>query len=190
MDTEKTLSPQESLSLIAEAITKTKEDIKQYHFVFSLWGWLLSIASLSFFLFHKYTDLKYYFFPFPLLAATGMITTVIWYTRRRPSQTETYGTFFLSRMWLVLAICFVTVVFINTSQNLPPFTYTMLLAGIGTLVSGMIMKFRPLIFGGILFLCGSVASIYVDYDYKALLQGMTYILGLLIPGYMLKYSKH
>ncbi|HXA01158.1 MAG TPA: hypothetical protein VNW99_04165 [Cytophagaceae bacterium] len=188
MNTEKTLSPQESLNIIADTIALTKENIKENSFCFLLWGWLLTISSFSFFLLHQYTSFEYYFLPFPVLVAIGIITTVVWYLKKTSSKTETYGTFFLSRMWLVLGICFITVVFINVSQKLPPFTYTLLIAGIGALVSGLVMKFKPLSVGGILFLCAAITSIYILDDYKVLLQGVAIITGFLIPGYMLKYS--
>jgi len=92
-------------------------------------------------------------------------------------------------MWLVLGICFITVVFINVSQNLIPVTYTLLVAGIGTLVSGLVLKFNPLIFGGTLFLISAVLSIYIPIEYRMLFHGVIIIAGYLIPGYLLKYSK-
>lgn len=187
---ENPLSPQESLSVIAEAITKTKENIKDNSFPFLLWGWLIAVASFSFFLLHQYTTFQYYFLPFPVLATAGIIITVIWYSKQKSaSPTETYINHFLSRLWLVIGISFIAVVFINVSQNLPPFTYTLIVAAIGTLVSGLVMKFTPLTAGGILFLISAFTSIYISDDYKVLLHGVAIVAGYLIPGYLLKKEK-
>jgi hypothetical protein len=187
---ENPLSPQESLSVIANAITKTKENIKDNSFPFLLWGWLIAIANFSFFILHQYTTFQYYFIPFPVLATAGIIITVTWYSKQKSaSPTETYINHFLSRLWLVLGICFIAVVFINVSQNLPPFTYTLIVAAIGTLVSGLVMKFTPLTAGGILFLISALISIYISDDYKVLLHGVSIVAGYLIPGYLLKNEK-
>lgn len=188
---DKPLSPQESLSLIAEAISKTKDNIKENSFPFLLWGWLIAVASFSYFLLQQYTSFRFYFIPFPVFVAVGMITTVIWYLKQKStSATESYLNYFLSRMWLVLGINFLAVVFISVSQNLTPFTYTLILAAIGTLVSGLVMKFTPLTIGGVIFLVSALTCIYIPDDYKVLLHGAAIVSGYLIPGYLLKNEKH
>jgi hypothetical protein len=186
---EKSLSPEESLQLISDAIAMTRENIRQNSFPFLLWGWLISLASFSFFILHQYSSFHYYFLPFPVLAITGVITTIIYYRQKVSASTVSYLNNFLYKMWLVLGISFFTVVFINVSQNKPPFTYTLIIAAIGTLASGLIMKFRPLIIGGILFFIAAIASIYVADEYKVLLNGIAIIFGYLIPGYLLKSAK-
>ena len=185
---EKDLSPQESLQLITDAIRSTKENIKENSFPFLLWGWLIASASFSFFLLHQYTSFQYYFLPFPILAIAGVIVTIIYYKHRNASSTITHLTNFLSKMWIALGISFFAVVFINVSQNHVPFTYTLLIAAIGTLASGLVMRFNPLVIGGILFFIASIASIYVADEYKVLLHGVAIVFGYLIPGYLLKSS--
>jgi hypothetical protein len=189
MDTEKILSPQESLTVIADTITRTKENIRENSFCFLLWGWLIAAASFMEYFLHHFTTIRFYFIPFPVLAATGIITTIIYFKRKNNSSSLTYIMYFINKMWIVLGICFIMVVFINVSQGKLPFTYTLLIAGIGTLVSGWVMKFRPLITGGILFLIATILSIYLAYEYQPLLNGFAVIAGYLIPGYFLKNSK-
>jgi hypothetical protein len=186
---EETLSPRESLELIAEAIAKTKEDLQGNSFGFLLWGWLIAVASFSFFLLRQYTAFEFYFIPFPVVAAIGLISTAIWLRRRNTRTTLSYTTYFLNKLWVVLGVCFLMVVFINVSQGKVPFTYTLIIAGIGTLVSGWVMRFRPLVIGGILLLVASVLSVYVVEAYKPLLHGISIVAGFLVPGYLLKKAK-
>jgi uncharacterized membrane protein len=186
MDTEKPLSAQDSLSVIMDAITRTEENIRENSFYFLLWGWIVSIASFSFFLLQQYTAFPYFFLPFPVLGSIGFIITIVYYLRKKSSTTQTYFSYFLSRLWAVLAICFIAVVFINVSRRLPPFTDTLVIACIGTFVSGWVMKFQPLIFGGIVFLISAIVSIYIPDEYKVLLHGVAIVIGYLIPGYLLK----
>ncbi|HXB11837.1 MAG TPA: hypothetical protein VNZ45_07620 [Bacteroidia bacterium] len=189
METEQSLSAKESLELISDVISKTKDNIKENSYCFILWGWLISSASILYFVISKFTDFQYSFLPFPLLAGIGIILTVRYYLKHKSTNTETYFSYFLYRLWLVLGICFMAVVFINVSQKLPPFTYTMLICGIGTFVSGLVLRFTPLTLGGILFLASAVLTIYVPTEYKVLVQGLVIIPGYLIPGYLLKYSR-
>lgn len=189
MEEEKTLTPLESMEVIVRAISRTKNDIKANSFYFLLWGWLIAFASFAFFVLSVFFDVFLHFIPFPILGTVGAIVSIIHYRRRRIVATESYVSHFLKCMWAVIGVSFLIVVFINVSRGQPPFTYTLLLAGIGTLVSGWVMKFKPLVFGGILFLVSCVASVYVASEYKALLQGIAVVAGYLVPGYLLKSAE-
>jgi hypothetical protein len=189
MDTaENKLTPSDSLKLITEVISKTRGNIKAQSFCFLLWGWLIAVASILFYVLHQFTNFKLFFLPFPLLVIPGIIITLIYY-RRNSHLSETYLTGFLKQLWLVLAISFITVVLISLLEQYPPFMFTLVIGGIGTLVSGLIMRFKPLIVGGALFLLIAVGSVFVNDGVKPLLQGIALITGYLIPGYLLKYSK-
>lgn len=188
--TEKTLSPLESIGIITDAISRTRENIRENSFGFLVWGWFIAIASFMFFALHQYTSFNYYFLPFPVLGLTALIVTVMHRKRHKAVSTQTYISYFLGKMWAVLGACFIIVVFINVSQGLPPFTYTLLIAGIGTFISGWVMKFKPLMAGGIIFLASAIASVYVPGDYKVLLHGIAVVAGYLVPGYLLKKVKH
>ena len=185
---ERQLTPQESLNLITDAIQRTKENIRENSFPFLLWGWLISIASFSFFLLHAYTSFQYYFLPFPVLGVVGIFTTVVYFRQRNSASTVSHLTGFLAKMWISLGISFFAVVFINVSQNHLPFTYTLIIAAIGTLASGFVMKFNPLIIGGVLFFIAAISSVYIADAYKPLLHGSAIVFGYLIPGYLLKAS--
>ena len=184
---ENRLSPDESLSLITNVILKTKEKINHNSFPLILWGWLIAIASFSFFFLQNFKVSRFYFIPFPILVITGIVVTCIWYRKQKNiSATETYLNYFLNRMWLVLGFCFITVVFINVAHGSVPFTYTLILAAIGTLASGLTIDFKPLIIGGILFLCAAIITSYLPDVYKALVHGVAIVGGYIIPGYLLK----
>jgi hypothetical protein len=163
--------------------------IRENSFGFLLWGWLIALASIAYFVLQQYTTFQYYFIPFPVLAAIGIIATIIFLRRKNNKTSFTYPTDFINKMWIVLGLCFILVVFINVSQGRVPFTYTLIIAGIGTLISGWVMKFKPLIIGGVLFLISAIASVYIPDEYKSLLHGIAIIGGYLIPGYALNKSK-
>jgi hypothetical protein len=185
---EKYLSPHEGLQLIANAIAVTKTNIRQNSFSFLLWGWLVAVASFLFFFLQHYTSTRLFFLPFPILTFCGIVMTLVYYRQKVATSTVTYLNDFLYKMWLVLGLSFFAVVLINVSQHHVPFTYTLLIAAIGTAASGLVMKFKPLIMGGVLFFIASIITVYVPDDYKVLVHGIAFILGYIIPGYLLKFS--
>ena len=183
------LSPGESLAFIQGVIARTKGHYRDNSFYFLLWGWLIAVAGALFFVLHEYTKTTYYFLPFPVLAATGIVTSGIHY-RKHHKPAETYTDFFFTRLWLVVGIGFIVTVAVAVSQRLSPLLFTIVIAGIGTLVSGLILQFRPLIAGGVLFFAAAIAGIFIPDGYRPLLLTVAIVLGYLIPGYQLKGRQH
>jgi hypothetical protein len=189
MEQEQTLNPKESLELITDIINKTKENINQHSFIFLLWGWSLTIASICRFILAYFIGYKYAFLPFPVLSAFSIIMTVLFYTRKKITTTETYLSFFIKKLWLGIIVGMVLAVFACVSQKIQPSTFTLILGGIGTLITGLVLKFRPLQIGGMLILISSIVCCFIVDDYKFLMVGLAIIPGYLIPGYLLKKVK-
>jgi hypothetical protein len=188
MPSEKVLDPAESLRIISDAILRTRENIKQNSYPFLLWGWLVASASFLFYVLGHLLSFRYYFLPFPVFAAFGILSTILYYRKRIMPATQTYLQFFLSRLWMILGLSFFLTVFVSIQLHLVPFTYTLIIAGIGTLVSGLTMKFTPLIWGGILFFFASIVCVFIPDEFKVLVHGFAIIAGYIIPGYLLRAS--
>ena len=65
--------------------------------------------------------------------------------------------------------------------------YILLLAGFPTFLSGFIIRFKPLIFGGICFWIVALLVNFAGPDLAPLGTPVAMLLGYLIPGYMLKH---
>ena len=189
MDQEQFLTPGQGLTLISRVISRTRDNIREHSFIFLLWGWLLAIASLGWFVLQTLTSVTYYFIPFPVLSAVGLIVSFVYYRKHIAAKTETYLNYFIRSLWMVLALGFVVTVFVSVSQEVRPFSYTLILGGIGTMVTGLTMKFRPLFFGGIFFMICAIVCIFLPVEYKVLVHGTAIIFGYLVPGYLLRNSK-
>lgn len=185
---EPVLTPAESLQLIAGVMADTRNSVRPWRFVFLLWGWLIMAASLLFFVLKEYTDFRIYFLPFPLLVATGILFTIRHF-RKQQYNSEGYADHYVKQLWMVLGLAFMIVVLVSVIRQVPPFTYTMVIGGIGTLVTGRLLRFRPLMIGGIFFLTLAVSSAFVTDAYKPLLQAAAVLIGYLLPGYLLKTKK-
>ena len=189
MEQEETLNPKESLALIMETISKTKENINHYSFIFLLWGWFLAMASIIRFLLTEFTQFKYAYLPFPIFSAIAIIASIVFYTRERPINAETHLSFFLKRLWIGVTLGMVLLVFACVTQRIQPSTFTLILGGVATLITGLVLNFKPLQIGAIILLISSVICCFIPDHYKYLMVGVSIIPGYLIPGYLLKNTK-
>lgn len=185
---ESVLSPAESLQLIAGVMADTRHTVRPWKFVFLLWGWLIMIASLFFFVLKELTDFPAFFLPFPLLVATGILITIRHFRKHRYNS-EGYADHYVKQLWTILGIAFGVVVMVSLIRQVPPFTYTMVIGGIGTLLTGRLIRFRPLVAGGVLFLGLAVASVFTPDAFKPLMQAAAVLGGYLLPGYLLGDQK-
>jgi hypothetical protein len=96
---------------------------------------------------------------------------------------------FIEYLWWSTAASFVIATIICFRLRIEPPVLMLLIAGIATTTTGLVIKFKPLIIGGMSFFIFSIATTFVTNEYLALLVGAAIICGYLIPGYFLKAAK-
>jgi hypothetical protein len=179
------------LDLIYEMIENSKMQIKENAFFYLLWGWLVLIASLTHFFLWK-LGVFYSFLAWPVIMTIGMIVSVIAGIRMGKkagyrSHIDTaviylwYGFFFTIVVLLAFAL----------AGKIPWEISNVLIIsmyGLGTFVSGGILRFRPLIIGGICCWLIALCGFFVPGEYTLLLISGSIIISYLIPGYLLKKS--
>ena len=180
----------ENLAIISNAIQNVKANIKGQSFYYLLWGWLVTIASLFQYLVLSFSNYEHSYLPWVILMPLGAIITII-YSRNDRKQTgyETFLDAFLKHLWIIIGISFILVLFISFALKIHPTILTLFLAGIGTSVSGLSIRFRPLIVGGALLFIFSIFSIFFDDSLKLLVNAIAIMMGYLLPAYLLKRSK-
>ena len=183
---EKEMTGEESLSIISEMINKTKVNISQGSFHLLFWGWVIFVCSLSDYLLTKFTGFEHPYYVW-LLVIPGIFVSMIYgFTTGRKALVHTYADGLYMWTWLGFLIAFV-VLFIIQSKRLDVVApYILMLAGFPTFVSGFILKFRPLVFGGICFWIIAVIVSFSGPSIAPLGMPVAVIAGYLIPGYMLK----
>jgi hypothetical protein len=186
MDTEKVLSPQESLQLIANVVASTKENYKNQSVFFILWGILVAAASFAQYALINFSDFRPSALPWMILMPIGILLS-IYFGKKQSSErkTLTFYNNFLNMMWIVLYFAFFLTIVICLSMKVSPTIFVMLLAGIGTSISGLVMKSKAFIAGGILFAVTAVACTQVDASTQLLLSSIASLLGYVLPNYFL-----
>jgi hypothetical protein len=191
---EKELSPQESLDLIQSMINKTKGAVADDSFHFLLWGWLVFGCCLAGYVLKVYVHYPNHFIVWWLMPVGGVISA--WYGAKQ-SKTQRVKSFLdeaLAFLWIAIALSFIALVAVNMIGGglwQTAFTYYILLYAIGTFVSGSLLRFKPLIYGGLINFVLCVVSVKFTYDNQLLIGSLAILISYIIPGHLLrrKYQK-
>jgi len=183
---EKLMTGEESLRIISEMINKTKVNIRQSSFHLLFWGWLIFACSLSEYLLMKFSDFTHPYYVWFFVIPGTFVSFIYGYITGRKAKVRTYAGNLYVSTWIGFFIAS-TALFIVQSSKMESFaTYILILAGFPTFVSGFIIKFKPLIAGGICFWVIAVVVNFAGPEISPLGMPIAVLLGYLIPGYLLK----
>lgn len=192
------LTPEESFTIINKAIAGFKTNYRESASIFLLWGWMLSIASFTHFAILMILkrleawDLMGIFSIGNWLVFVLIGFIIQYFMIRRENKNRkvyTYLDTYLKYLWTVSGVSFFIGAFICLKLGILPPPIMLLIAGTATTITGLFIKFRPLMYGGIALLIFSIVTTFVSTEYITLLNGVAIICGYLIPGYYLKSAK-
>ena len=192
------ITPEESFDIITKAISNFKTNYKEYAQIFLLWGWTMTLAGLSHFVVLRILLAReaynvmglFSFINWGLFALAGFIIQFFMLRKiERNKKVYSYLDNFFTKLWHATAISFFVAVFICVKLEIAPPAIMLLIAGLATTASGLIIKFRPLILGGFAFFIFSFASTFVPIEYTTLISSAALFCCYVIPGYFLKFAK-
>lgn len=190
------LTPEESLSIINKAIANFKMNYRETAKVFLLWGWVLAIASLSNFIIIKILNSRevsiglFSLLNWAAFILIGFILMLLMqHNINKDKKVFSYIESHFKNLWTVTAASFFIATLLCIKMEINPPAIMLLIAGIATTTSGMLIKYRPLIIGGMIFFISSLAATLVSDVYLSLIVFGAIICGYLIPGYLLKATK-
>ncbi|MGV3597890.1 MAG: hypothetical protein ACO1PI_08480 [Bacteroidota bacterium] len=181
----------QSLQLIAQMINTAKNKLQNNSFFFLLWGWAVLIASVSHYILGQ-LKYEYDFLPWPVLMTTAAIIAVAaGYRMSKNSVVTGYIDSYIGTMWTYIGISIFLVLFLVTAVANFKAAYIalMIFYGMGTLTTGTIIKFKPLIVGGIFTWVCAAALVWVDFPEGLLVLGASIVGGYIIPGYILRAKR-
>ncbi|MEM9832540.1 MAG: hypothetical protein AAF944_18040 [Bacteroidota bacterium] len=198
MDTSE-LTPKESFAIINKAISNFKSNYQESAKIFLLWGWVLTLACFSQFATIKILqNTGQYELIGPisignwvLFFAVGLI--IQFFVIRRINHEKKVGSYledYLKSLWLVCVTSIIVAIIISFLLDISFPPIIMLIVGIGTTTTGLLIRFRPLVIGGVSFFAFSIASAFVSNEYVNLLIGAAIVIGHLIPAYLLRSAKN
>lgn len=185
---EKDFSPEESLQLIRSMISKTKDAVAVDSFYFLFWGWLVFACCVVEYVLMVYFKYPHHSFVWWSMPVGGIISGTYSARQARIKRSMTYIEEALSYLWIAIGLSFFVLVFVNVVSEAwkTAFTYYILMYAIGTFVSGKLIRFTPLVIGGILNFILAAVSIKFNFANQLLIGALAILISYIIPGHLLR----
>jgi hypothetical protein len=185
---ERELTPSESLKLIETMIGQAKSSFSRMSTYFLLWGVLLIAAMIATYLLRDSGGAWGHGAAWGVAGIAGGIASwIIGTTQARKEQVNNPMDRVVGWVWGSFIITMVLLIICFAATHRDPGAAIALLTALPTFLTGQIMRFKPLIFGGLLFW---VAGIIMFYSGNASVITFTYciamLFGYIVPGILLK----
>ena len=177
-----------SLQLIESMINKAKNNFSESGTLYLLWGIVIFICSMVQFIatyFYNNADVYYVWF----LTWLVLIYQVVFLSKKaKTKRVKTYTDDILKYVWICFAILLFLFIFILQYQKsfLSINPAILVVYGMPTFLSGIILKFRPLVLGGISCWLLAIGSILVPAQFQSLFICAAVLLAWIIPGLLLR----
>jgi hypothetical protein len=184
-NTEKELSANQSMDIIKSMIATAKNNVSDDGFHFLLWGVLVIAASLGQY-FLAINNVEKNFLPWMVMPLVGAPVSFL-YERRlnREKKVKTLFDEIVGRLWMGAGITMFAAIFISIQNHVSTVPFILCIIGLATFVSGSILKFKPLIAGGVVFWIAAFATTAVTPINQLLINAGATFLGYIIPGILL-----
>lgn len=184
---ERELTKDESLELISDMITQAKRNLARGgSFYFLLWGWVVLLANLGHYLIAVY-DL----YPYPYIVWALTIPAAVasmWHgaMRSKKAHVKSHLDSVYGLLWLGVMISVLIILFFMGDVSYNTNAIILTFAGLGTFISGCMLRFNPLIMGGVALWVASIIAFNLAPIDQYLVGAVGILAGYLIPGYLLK----
>lgn len=186
---ERKLSEKESLELIAQMIRNTQQKLEKGKGIpFLIWGYTtIAVSVLVWYLFSSSGNpaWNYLWFLIPIIGFPAMM----WTLKKQETGAKTYIDKIIGYVWIAFGIAGIV---LSTSAmflwSLPILFIVVLMMGIGTAITGMIISFKPIIFAGFAGIVLSYLCLIVKGYESILVFALIFLVMMVIPGHILNWK--
>ncbi|MCD8044127.1 MAG: hypothetical protein LUH10_13830 [Tannerellaceae bacterium] len=188
------LNEKESLELIANMIRNTKRKMKEGSgTMFLIWGYMTIFVTLLVWGTVLYTKSYYWQWLWLLLPVGAGIISILYNRKRKKTPfVTTYVDKVIGYIWAVIGITGFLLSMVSVIYYFPILFIIVLMMGIGTTLTGLVIEFRPLAISGILGMALSIVLLLLDYMNLRILSfpafAAIFFLMMVIPGHYLNYK--
>jgi len=188
MENSEKFNEESAIKVISEMIDAAKNDVRDNSFFYLLWGFLVLAASLLEYCLLAIFHSPYHYVGWPVLMGIGAIASLVYAIRKygRSDSSSYVGSFFRTFFlaWSISLIMLLAFIIPGDNQLVQPIILAMY--ALATFVSGGILRFRPLVWGGIIAWAAAVGSFFSPFPVQLLITAATVVLSYIIPGFLLK----
>jgi hypothetical protein len=181
-------SPQQSLQIIRSMIETTKNTISNQSHYFLLWGWAVMIGCLLQYYLKVIAGYPQYYLAWFITPVVLVIHFVFVYRDAKQMRVKTFIDEANAYLWTAIGLGYFALVFVFIRIGWQYcFPFYIAFYGMGTYVSGSLIRFKPLIIGGSLCFPLVIIAAYANYDTQTLLAALAVFISYIIPGHILRY---
>jgi hypothetical protein len=186
MDTEnQILTTQQSLDIITRMIQQAHGNIKRSSAYLILWGVVIATANAGMFIL-MWTEYPRPYLVWLISVPAWMLTIYISFKQKKDSNVSSHFDTINACLWYSYGVIIFTIILFGAKINYQLNPVILLMSAIPSFVSGIVIKFRPLIIGGILFWVFGILCFLVEGPWQYLVGAIAVTTGHLVPGLMLR----
>ncbi len=180
------LDPQQSLALITGMIRQAQGKMQKNSFYFLLWGWAIAFAYLGMYVLMVFSDYEHPYVVWLIIIPAWIATMIYGRKQDQQAQVSTHLDRINMWLWISYGVALLPIVVFVSKLNFNISPVILCMTAIPTFLTGIMLRFRPLLFGGINFWLCAIIAFMADYQTQYLVGGIAIVLGYLVPGYMLR----
>jgi hypothetical protein len=181
------ITPEESLKLITSMIETTKHTISDTSHFYLLWGWAVIIGCLLQYYLKVIINYPHHYVAWLITIVAAVVHIFFMIRFGKKEVVRTFISEANDYLWTSLAMSFMVLMFVFAKFGWQySFPIYIMLYGIGTYVSGRLLKFNPFIIGGICCFIIAAFTAYLKYDLQILITAFAILISYVIPGHLLR----
>jgi len=181
----KNLNEKESLELISQMIRSSRLKLENGNGMpFLIWGYTTFIVSLLvYFLVNTTGDYHYHWFWFliPVIGSIGMFI----FQKGNVKHARNFIDRVVGNIWLVNGSAAFLISFCAFYFRIPILSIMILLMGMATALTGLVIKFKPFILSGFLGMASCVVPFFMKGNEQIIVFGVIFLVMMVIPGHIL-----
>lgn len=188
---DKVLTEKESLDLISQMIRNTRSRLEDNSGIpFLIWGYTTVIVAVV--VWSLVTTSGNYLWHW-LWFAIPVFGGTLWLLHNKKqlnnrSRVITFVDRAISHVWMVFGIASFMISIISFLTYIPILFVVLLTMGMATAITGLIIRFKPIIFSGFIGILFSPLCVIVRDTSSILIFAAIFVLMMVIPGHMLNYT--
>ncbi len=179
---------EESLQLIQSMINKAKNNFSETGTLYLFWGFVILICSIGQFVAIHFFQAEKTYYVWSLTWLMALYQIIFLKNKAKKATVKTYTEEIVKYVWICFVSCLLLLSFILIKLQaynciLPAI---LVMYGIPTFLSGIILQQPHLIRGGLFCWILSIGSIFVAYQYQLLFIAAAVLVAWIVPGIHLR----
>lgn len=183
------MTAEQSLKIITDMIQETKSSFSDNGFQLLLWGWVTVIGYLGSFIIERFELFHAPYMIWLITIPAFLVSLFYGRSKKKSSEATSYTGHVFMWLWIALSFSIIIVVAFGWKINFMITPMILTIVAIPAFVSGVLIKYKPMIYGGAGFWIFGALAFAFPFEYQNIFGGLAVILGYLLPGYMLKNRK-